>query len=134
MSLWRVGTRAIQDNRFSRPTEPINNSNTPWNYNFDFSFEKMFFFNLFNIKIYANILNVLNTKNIINVFQNTGTDDDDSFLSWPLASRYVEDIDGFEAFYRTINLVNGWNYLYATGTNLWGPPRQIRFGIMVEIK
>ncbi len=92
----------------------------------------MFYFSRFNVKFYTHILNVLNTKNIINVFQNTGTDDDDSFLSLPIASQYVNGVDGFEAFYRTINLANGWSYMKATGTNLWGPPRQIRFGIMVE--
>ena len=134
MGIWDVGTRAIQDNRFSRPVEPVNSSTTPWNYNLDLSLEKMFYFTRFNVKFYTHILNVLNTKNIINVFQNTGTDDDDSFLLLPIASRYVNGVDGFEAFYRTVNLVNGWSYMKATGTNLWGPPRQIRFGIMVEFK
>jgi len=130
---WTVGVQQIYDNRFSRPTEPINSSSTPWKYNIDLSLEKMFYFNRFNVTFYTNVLNVLNTKNIINVFQNTGTDNDNSWFKHPLSSYYT-NIDGYEAFYRTINLVNGWGYQWATGTELWGRPRQIRFGIMVEIK
>ena len=91
----------------------------------------MFYFNRFNIKFYTNVLNVLNTKNIINVFQNTGTDNDNSWLKHPLSKNFT-NIDGYEAFYRTINLINGWGYQWATGTEFWGPPRQIRFGIMLE--
>lgn len=115
------------------PIEPINNSTTPWNYNIDLNLDKMFFFNRFNVMFYANILNVLNSKNIINLFQNTGTDNDDSWFKTPLSKQY-KSIPGFEAFYRTLNLENGWSYQWATGTNLWDPPRQIRFGIMLEFK
>ncbi|MCA9968461.1 MAG: hypothetical protein KC423_29655, partial [Anaerolineales bacterium] len=79
----------------------------------------------------ANVLNLLNTKNIINVYETTGTADDDGWLKSPLASQYVA-IDGYEAFYRAINLQNGWGWQTATGTNLWSGPRQIRFGLSLE--
>ena len=93
----------------------------------------MFYFGRFNVKLYSTIMNLLDTKNIINVYQTTGTDDDDGWIKCPLSTQYLA-IPGYEPFYRTINLVNGWAYRWATGKNLWGPPRQIRFGLMLEFK
>lgn len=128
---WNVGTRMTYDNRFRNPTEPLNSSTTPWNFTLDMNLEKMFYFGSFNVKLYTTVLNVLNTKNIINVYQTTGTDDDDGWLKCPLASQYVK-IAGYEPWYRAINLSNGWGWRYADGTNLWGAPRQIRVGLMLE--
>jgi len=129
---WVIGIRTTLDSRFRKPTEPINSSTTPWNYNIDITFEKLFYFSSFNLKIYSTILNLLNTKNIINVYPSTGSDDDDGWLKQPLADSY-KAIPGYEAFYRTLNLINGYSYQW-TGNHLWGAPRQIRFGIMLEFK
>ena len=131
-SPWGVGMRAVRDKRFSNPTEPINSSTTPWNYNMNVTIEKMFYFNLFNLRFYSTILNLFNTKNIINVYPTTGTDDDDGWLKYPLADSYKE-IPGYETFYRTIYNINGYSYPWI-GKNLWDSPRQIRFGIMLEFK
>ncbi|MCA9740474.1 MAG: TonB-dependent receptor [Deferribacteres bacterium] len=128
---WNVGTRATQDPRGRNPVEPVNASTTPWNFSIDLNVDKMFYLSKFNVRLYANVLNLLNTKNIINVYETTGTADDDGWLKSPLASQYVA-IDGYEAFYRAINLQNGWGWQTATGTNLWSGPRQIRFGLSLE--
>lgn len=128
---WNVGTRMTYDRRFRTPVEPVNSSTTPWNFNIDLSLEKMFYFGDFNVKIYTDVLNLLDTKNIINTYETTGTDNDDGWLKSPLASQYVA-IPGYEDFYRAINLNNGWGWRYATGTNLWAAPRQIRLGLTVE--
>jgi len=137
---WNVGTRMTYDERGRFPTEPLNSSVTPWNFNIDMSLEKMLYFGGVNVKLYTTVLNLLNTRNIINVYQTTGTDDDDGWLKSPLASQYRQ-IDGYEAFYRAINQNNGWGWAYAApfmGTagrqSLWGAPRQIRFGVTFEIK
>ena len=31
-----------------------------------------------------------------------------------------------------LNYLNGWGWMLASGTQLWGPPRQIRFGLAFE--
>jgi len=129
---WNVGTRMTRDHRFRNPTEPLNSSTTPWNFTIDMTLEKMLYFGNFNVKVYTTVLNLLNTKNIINVYQTTGTDNDDGWLKSPLASQYVT-IPGYEPMYRAINLANGWGWRYADGTNLWSAPRQIRFGLMFEL-
>jgi hypothetical protein len=128
---WNVGTRMTYDTRFRNPVEPVNSSLSPWNFTIDLNLEKTLFFNRFNFRLYANVLNLLNTKNIINVYQTTGTDNDDGWLKCPLAAQYVI-IPGYEPMYRAINLQNGWGWTYATGGQLWSAPRQIRLGLMIE--
>ena len=130
---WNVGVRMTRDRRFRFPVEPVNTSTTPWNFNIDLALDKMFYFDRFNIKLYSTVLNLLNTRNIINVYETSGTDDDDGWLKHPLASQYVA-IDGYDAMYRATNLANGYGWYYATGTQLWGEPRQIRMGVSVEFR
>ena len=133
-SPWKVGTRSTYDNRFRNPVEPTNSSKTPWSFNLDLTLDKIFIFGSFNIRLYMTVLNLLNAKNLINVYETTGEDDDDGWLRNPLAEQYVECVPGYQPFYEAINLNNGWAYTWATGKNLWGPPRQIRFGLMLEFK
>lgn len=130
---WNVGVRATQDPRFRNPIEPVNSSTTPWNFNVDLNIDKMFYFNTFNIRLYGNVLNALNTRNIINVYQQTGVDDDDGWLKNPLAGQFLE-IPGYEDLYRAANLENGWSHRLATGNELWGSPRQIIFGMMIQFQ
>jgi hypothetical protein len=125
---WNVGVRMTIDRRFRRPTEPVNTSLTPWNFNIDMTLEKTIYMNFMNIRLYTNVLNLLNTKNITRVYPQTGTDDDDGWLKHPLAKSYLA-IPGYEAVYRTFNLVNGYNG--ANGAT-WTGPRQLRFGVSFE--
>jgi outer membrane receptor protein involved in Fe transport len=128
---WNVGTRATQDPRGRNPVEPINSSTTPWNFNVDLTLDKLVKLSSFNLKFYANVLNLFNTRHIINLYETTGTDDDDGWLKSPLAAQYIA-IPNYLAFYEAINLQNRWGYFLATGNDLWGAPRQIRFGLTVE--
>ena len=128
---WNVGVRAILDRRGANPVEPLNNSTTPWNFNVDLNVNKMFYFDRFDFRLYAHVLNVFDTRNVINVYETTGTDDDDGWLKSPLASQYIA-IPGYLDFYRAINLENRWGYATASGNDLWGVPRQIRLGLAVE--
>ena len=130
---WNVGVRALADTRQRHAVEVINSSLTPWNFNLDLTVDKMFYFNLFNLKLYENVLNVLNTRNIINVYNTTGTDDDDGWLKTSQAVYYIQT-PGYLDFYNAINLDNRWHFMGATGNDLWSPPRVIRFGIMIEFK
>ncbi|MFQ5751453.1 MAG: TonB-dependent receptor domain-containing protein [bacterium] len=128
---WNVGVRATLDRRGANPVEPLNTSTTPWNFNVDMTLNKMLYFRNFNIRLYTTVLNVFNTRNVINVYETTGTDDDDGWLKSPLAAQYII-IPGYLPFYRAINLDNRYGYELASGNDLWGPPREIRFGLMLE--
>jgi len=128
---WNVGVRATQDPRGRNPVEPINSSTTPWNFNVDLTLDKLVKLSSFNLKFYANVLNLFDTRHIINLYETTGTDDDDGWLKSPLATQYIQ-IPNYLDFYRAINLENRWGYFLATGNDLWSSPRQIRFGVTVE--
>ncbi|RKY01529.1 MAG: hypothetical protein DRP54_03550, partial [Spirochaetes bacterium] len=85
---------------------------------------------------YVIVNNLTNRKNVINVFWNTGTSDDDGFLSDPVKSQTTIDAYGGEKYvemYRVINLDNGQAYWDRVGAQLYGSPRQIHFGIKVTL-
>ena len=137
---WNIGVRALQDSRNRNPVEPINSSSTPWVFNVDMTFNKVFYLDLFNVEVYARVLNLFNTKSILNVFPTTGTPYDDGWLKNPLATQYLQ-IPGYEEFYRTLNLTNRYYYdrLGAggglgqqAGGDLFGSPREIRLGVKLE--
>jgi hypothetical protein len=129
----------INDRRFSFPQEPVNSSTTPFVFNIDLQIGKMFKLGPVNMELYVNVLNLLNTKQIINVYPTTGSAEDDGILTNPLSASY-RAIPNYEAFYRAINLQNRWAAM-GTGASLvgygagdmYGVPRQIRVGVRAEI-
>lgn len=133
---WTVGVYPLADPRGSFPLEPVNASTTPWVYNIDLSVNKAFYLPFGTIEVYANILNLLDSKQILNVYPTTGVAEDDGWLTNPAASGFVTD-PLYVAFYRAINLDNRWAYQNTgrsqQGNDLYGTPRQIRVGIRVEI-
>lgn len=129
---WNVGIRPLIDPRSSFPAEPVNASKTPWFFNVDLQVSKMFDVGGVNLELYVNVLNLLNSKQIINVYPSTGTAQDDGWLNSPLAVSFAQD-PLYSAFYRAINLENRWAYATATGNDLYGTPRQIRVGAKVEL-
>jgi hypothetical protein len=130
-TVWNVGVRALADVRGRNPEEPLNSSSTPWNFNVDLNLNKMFYFGKFNVDVYMNVLNVFDSKQVINVYPTTGTAEDDGWLRSPLAAPFYQ-IPNYVEFYRAINSNNRWSYMWATGNDLYGPPRQIRFGVRFE--
>jgi outer membrane receptor protein involved in Fe transport len=143
---WNVGIRAMLDARSRNPVEPINSSTTPWVFNIDMNWNKMFYMGSFNVELFVNVLNLLNTKSVINVYPTTGTPYDDGWLKSPLASAYKE-VPNYEAFYKAINLDNRWGIMqvnedpFAGGNgptanaygDVFGAPRQIRVGARIEL-
>lgn len=129
------GALVENDARNSNPLESINSSTTPWNSNMDFRVYKGFDFAGLNAEIYFYVQNLLNTKNVINVYRRTGNAFDDGFLSNPdLSSAIVaSNGPGYEELYRNANLKDGQHYRNTTGNDLFGTPRQIRFGMRVEL-
>lgn len=128
---WDVGVRALRDARGRHPEEPLNNSLSPWNFNIDLNVNKVFYLGRINLDLYVNVLNLLNTKNVINVYPMTGVAEDDGWLSSPFAAPFYQ-IPNYVDFYRTINGDNRWSYQLATGNDIYGPPRQIRVGVRLE--
>jgi len=131
-SAWNIGVRPLIDPRTRNPVEPVNASTTPWVFNVDLNFNKVFFFDGFNLEFYVNVLNLFDSKQIVNVFPNTGTAQDDAWLRSPLAASFVA-IPGYADFYKAINLDNRHAYIGATGNDLFGAPRQIRVGMKLEL-
>jgi hypothetical protein len=123
--------RPLIDPRTRNPIEPINSSSTPWFFNIDLNVSKIFYLSGFSIEVYANILNLFDTKQIINLFQNTGTPTDDGWLRSPLSAQYTA-IPGYTNFYQQVNINNRWAYVGATGYDVFGTPRQMRFGVKAE--
>ncbi|MDP2884006.1 MAG: TonB-dependent receptor [Ignavibacteria bacterium] len=130
-SAWNVGSRALLDARNRYPVEPANASTTPWVFNIDLNWNKAFYFDGLNFELYVNVLNVLNTKQVLNVYPTTGTPSDDGWLKSPNASSY-KAIPYYEAFYRAINLDNRWTILQSFVGDVYGAPRQIRVGARLE--
>ena len=129
---WNIGVFTIYDPRFVEPLEAHNSSKTPLTMNFDLRFSKTFNLEISTITVFLNILNVLNTKKILNVYPRTGAANDDSWLANGISDSY-RHIPNYESFYRDINLENRWAYMGATGYDLYGPPRQIQFGVSVHV-
>ncbi|HWP81955.1 MAG TPA: TonB-dependent receptor [Bacteroidota bacterium] len=141
-SPWNIGVRALIDSRSRVPVEPINASSTPWVFNVDLTLNKVFYLDMFNVEVYARVLNLFNTKHVLNVFPTTGTPHDDGWLKSPYAEPYKQ-IPGYEEFYRAINLQNRWAYTAVgdifgslgeqAGNDIYGTPRQIRVGVKFEM-
>jgi len=123
------------DTRGRRPVGPINSAKTPWTYNIDLRLDKtVTFFNTeFNFYVY--VQNLLNTKNVLNVYDKTGNAYNDGFLDTPdgqqiiSGSRYTTR---FADLYRALNYANRQAAFNVYGYDLFGAPRQLRIGVMVN--
>jgi hypothetical protein len=129
------GALVESDARNSNPLESINASTTPWNSNLDLRMYKGFDIAGVTAEIYFYVQNLLNTKNVINVYRRSGNAYDDGFLSNPdlSASILASNGPGYQELYTNANLRNGQHYRNTTGNDLFGTPRQIRFGMRVEL-
>ena len=126
------GVDYMYDTRSRVALEPINASTTPWTSNVDLRIDKSFDISKqMKITVYARVTNLFNTKNVLNVYQQTGDDVDDGFITDPQQyQQFVERYgEGYLDLYKAINTTNGSAYLSQLGRELWGHPRQILFGL-----
>lgn len=114
----------------------LNGSNLPWQYRADIRIDKNIALiwkkaegeskgKSSNLNIYVQILNVLNTKNIINLYRFTGSADDDGYLSAPEYQNGIEnylDPQSFRDLY-TSKIANPSHYSI---------PRRTRIGIVLD--
>jgi hypothetical protein len=129
------GALVENDPRSSIPLEPVNASVTPWNFNIDLRVDKTVDLGPLTANFFVYIQNLLNTQNVLNVYRRTGNAEDDGWLTDPSLSGSVVAArgQGYVDLYRAINLENGTHYYSTTGYDLWATPRQIRFGMKLEL-
>ncbi|MCW9064846.1 MAG: hypothetical protein OQJ78_01010, partial [Ignavibacteriaceae bacterium] len=133
------------DARFRQPTEPLNASTTPSTYQLDMRIDKTFAIaDLLNINIYFQVVNLFDTENVYNVFLRTGAADDDGYLGDPNQGGKQIATFGpdYAAVYTALNLdyhqdwynsqIGSSSAASTVNPTIYGPPRQIRFGIRLE--
>ena len=133
VNAYNAGVDYMNDTRSREALEPINSSTTPWITTIDLRLDKTFrIMDIMQVMVYMRVTNLLDTKNVINVFQATGSAQDDGFISDPIRAKSFVTANGGQDYldmYNTINLKNGQAYWDAVGLQLYGTPRQIWFGI-----
>ncbi|MCU0643926.1 MAG: hypothetical protein MUC94_06660 [bacterium] len=109
---------------------------TPWNYQFDFKLDRQFLFGGIGVTAFVYIQNLLNTKNVLHVYWRTGaTSEDGSFDLCPGSKEiFIENLgEEFFVLYNLINLQHRQHYQMQQGGDLFGRPREIRFGFQIEL-
>ncbi|MCB0262194.1 MAG: TonB-dependent receptor [Calditrichaeota bacterium] len=136
-NVYNYGVGYLLDARSRNYLEPVGASQTPNFQNFDLRMDKTF--NLKNhiwVTIYAQINNFFNTQNVINVYPGTGNARDDGFYmdrSISAREHFLNDYgEAWLAQHKAINIENGQAFWDVTGTELYGHPRQIFFGIKLS--
>lgn len=102
---------------------------TPWNYQFDFKLDKTLNIAKAPVKIFIYIQNVFNKKNIQHVYWRTGNANNDGSLESYRKFRSLE----FIKLYELINYSHQQHYASSQGGDLFGRPREIRFGAQVGL-
>ncbi len=109
---------------------------TPWNYQFDFKLDRQFSLGKISLTGLVYIQNLFNRKNIQHVYWRTGTaNEDGSFDLYPGSKEFLIEKLGEEFFvlYDLINLEHRQHYQITQGGDLFGRPREIRFGLQIEL-
>lgn len=114
----------------------VNGSRLPWQYRMDLRIDKNVELSwggtpegdgrkMANLNIYLQVLNVLNTRNVLNVYRYTGNANDDGYLSAAQTQQIINaqnDPTSFMDLY-TVKVNNPSNYSI---------PRRIRLGVMLD--
>ncbi len=138
-----IGSGSLElDARFRQPVEPLNASTTPATFQVDMRLDKTFnVADLFDLNIYFYVINLFDAENVQNVFMRTGSANDDGYLGDPnLGGQQIATFgEDYGRVYRALYLDYHQQYYDAntgaailTNPAIFGPPRQIRFGIRIE--
>lgn len=108
-------------------------SRLPWQFKMDFRVDKDFYFKSKSsagdnqkrtyMNVYFQVLNLLNTRNVINVYPYTGNANDDGYLSAPEWQRQINSQIDPQSFYDLYSVFVDSPYNYSM-------PRQIRLGLI----
>jgi hypothetical protein len=96
--------------------------------------DKTVSFGKINANFYVYSTNVLNSENVINVYQRTGNAYDDGYLTDPGAASVIAGNGGANYInaYQAINIANRQHQIRQNGPDLFGTPRQVRFGVNLQ--
>ncbi len=133
-SAWTGGIIGT-DLRERRPAGPMNSATTPWNYELDLRIDKTVNIVNTDFNFYVSVINLLNTKNVINVYNKTGNAYNDGFLQSPDAQTIVAKeryTQRFVDLYNALNLANREAAISQKGYDMFGTPRQIHLGVLVN--
>ncbi len=110
--------------------DPQYGNTTPWRFSVDLRIDKTIKFGKTGeITLYAYVQNILNRKNINHVHWKTGNTVDDGSSDFFEGARGQVWFDDFYTLYQLINLDHRQQYRTAEGGDLFGHPREIRFGV-----
>jgi outer membrane receptor protein involved in Fe transport len=138
-----AGILADDDPRTRKPDGAINSSTTPWVFQIDLRLDKtVSIAGLFDMNFYMYVANLLDTKNVFNVYSRSGNAEDDGFLSNAALSGAIVAQQGprYVELYNAINNGNRQHFwdnqlgdaaIAFAGGDIYGPPRQIRFGVNI---
>jgi outer membrane receptor protein involved in Fe transport len=132
---YTAGIDYMLDTRDRIAAEPIGSSTTPWTYYTDLRLDKSFDISRFRGTVYILVNNLFNRKNVVNVYEKTGSAEDDGFLSDPIYSATTIAANGGQQYidmYTAINLKNAQAYWDNINKEIYGEPRQIFFGVKFE--
>jgi len=142
ISAFNAGVDYMNDTRSRQALEPIGASTTPWVYNLDLKLDKQFSFGNYGLTVFARVNNLLDRRNALNVYQASGSADDDAFYgnqvySQAFIDQYGDDPDGdgvtdYEDMYKAINIDNDESYRTSVGDRLISAPRQVFLGLSVN--
>lgn len=122
------------DTRQRRPAAPMNSTTTPWVNKLDLRIDKTVPIFDVDFNFYVYVQNLFNTRNVLNVYDQTGNGFDDAFLTSGEAQNIIAGsrfTQRFADLYNIINLENRQSFQSLKGFDVFGLPRQIRFGVLV---
>jgi len=132
---YTAGIDYLDDTRDRVAEEPIGASTTPWQFTTDLRLDKSFKIGGLDANVFVMVTNLFNRKNVVNVYEFTGSAEDDGFLTDPIRSQTTIDAYGDQDYidmYTAINLVNTQAYWDRLQREIYGNPRQINFGIRLS--
>ncbi|KAA3612686.1 MAG: hypothetical protein DWQ05_18735 [Calditrichaeota bacterium] len=112
-----------------------NEIRTPWVHRLDILFEREFNFGLSNMRWFIAVQNILNRRNEHHVYWRTGTTNSDgTFISngWIIPAWTEEYGSSSLDLYQKINIDHRQHYALEQGGDLFGHPREIRFGVALD--
>lgn len=110
--------------------DPQYGKTTPWRFTLDLRIDKTIKLGKNgSITFYTYAQNILNKKNINHVHWKSGNTVDDGSSDFLEGAREQVWFDDFYTLYQLINLNHRQHYRTEEGGDLFGRPREIRFGI-----